>query len=110
MKPIISCGLPLSIQRLYIKRLKHMIMRWQDENFCGHCPISQRFKTHTDFVIMTQFDGHWYWNNDVCAFCRENVGVKHSCPCGLLGPKKALKRAKDFIERFETQEDGGKKC
>ena len=52
---IIDCGRPLPLQKLYIKRLKHMI-----------------------------------WN-------------KHGCPCTRLDPKKALKRAKEFIERFEMK-------
>lgn len=104
MNKIITCNLPLPIQRLYIKRLKHMIWRWEYENFCGHCPINKDFKEKAHrikvFTLGLKFRA--------CRFCSNNVDVTIGhCPCHKLGPKKALKRAKDFVERFEAG-DGGK--
>ena len=111
---IISCGLPLPIQRLYIKRLKHMIWRWEHENFCGHCPITKNFRIceKNDIDLETPSikafeEYHNWW--DICDFCQDNVGTLPRCPCEELKPQEALKRAKDFIERFEA-EDGGKRC
>ena len=101
MKPIISCDVPLPIQRLYIKRLKHMIWRWEFENFCGHCPITKNFREHN--VAIKKFGGHdGRFNRPICQFCRRNVNATEACPCYQLKPKQALKRAKDFIERFEA--------
>ena len=101
MKKIITCNLPLPIQRLYIKRLKHMVWRWEFENFCGHCPGNWRYGFQTGFTTKIERYGI-----EVCSFCRRNVGLLYGCPCNKLRPKTALKRAKDFIERFETG-DGG---
>ena len=100
MKKIISCDLPLKIQRLYIKRLKHMIWRWEYNNFCGHCPVNKRFgiKVRRVKAFSGEETGIWW---KVCRFCKRNV-KSEGCPCDDLGPEKALKRAKDFIERFET--------
>ena len=108
MKQIITCGLPLPIQRLYIKRLKHMIWRYEHENFCGHCPICRNLGIKVPRIEAFKWfrDQDIWWK--VCKFCKENVNA-YRCPCDCLGPKKALKRAKDFIERFEA-EDGGKGC
>ena len=104
MEEIIDCGLPLSIQKLYIKRLKHMIQRWEFENFCGHCPIHRHFKINVRRV--KQFDGYGNFKRNICDFCGHNVKVvTGGCPCPNLGAKCALKRAKDFIERFEVQHE-----
>ena len=102
MEKIIDCGLSLPIQRLYIKRLKHMIWRWEYEDFCGHCPITKRFGYQTGLI-----KGVKPHHSGLCEFCRRNVGLRYSCPCYRLKPQQALKRAKDFIERVEA-EDGGK--
>lgn len=103
MKKIISCDLPLPIQRLYIKRLKHMIWRWEHENFCGHCPVNKGFKEN--FPVIRKMEEYDY-SYQLCHFCLHNVSLKYGCPCTRLKPKQALKRAKDFIERFEAG-DGG---
>lgn len=99
MKPsdIIDCGLPLKIQKLYIKRLKYMIQRWEFENFCGHCPVNKRFESNAP-PIKQLFQ--YAWKYKTCDFCQTNVRTV-TCPCFALKPKEALKRAKDFIERFE---------
>ena len=108
MKKIIDCGLPLPIQKLYIKRLKYMIWRWEFEKFCGHCPITKNFREHNVAIKKFNICSQWF-NRSVCAFCRRNVNATEGCPCYQLKPKTALKRAKDFIERFEAAEDGGEK-
>ena len=95
-----DCNLPLPIQRLYIKRLKHMIERWEFEGFCSHCPAHKNFGEFVDFIKELE-----PYNGEICYFCKDNVEAEN-CPCYDLGPKKALKKAKDFIERFEA-EDGG---
>lgn len=99
MKTIEDCGLPLPIQKLYIKRLKHMIWRWECENFCGHCPVTKRFGFQTGLIKEIK-----PYNYEVCVFCVRNVELDiRRCPCYELQPKQALKRAKDFIERFELE-------
>ena len=106
MKPIITCDLPLPIQLLYIKRLKHMIWRWEYENFCGHCPITIRFSTNVP-TIKKLIKYHIFLSG-ICGFCVHNINLKcgSGCPCSQLKPPEALKRAKDFIERFEAEEGG----
>ena len=95
MKPIISCDLPLPIQRLYIKRLKHMIWRWEFENFCGHCPITKNFREHN--VAIKKFGGHDGWfNRPICQFCRRNVHAVSSCPCYELKPPRSPQKGKGF--------------
>lgn len=95
---IISCGLPLPIQRLYIKRLKHMIQRWECSGICGHCPILKHYKPHASPI--KEFEP-----SEICEFCEKNVGSDTGLyPCNMLDPPEALKRAKDFIERFEKME------
>ena len=98
---IIDCRLSLPIQKLYIKRLKHMISRWEYQNFCGHCPINKRFASGS--IAIKEIKGY---GRTACSFCTENVDIHHCgyrCPCRVLGPKEALKRAKDFILRFELK-------
>ena len=82
-----------------------MIWKWEYDNFCGHCPINKNFKEYNERI---ERFGDYYstWDKKlICYFCYDNVGVDN-CPCYKLKPQEALKRAKDFIERFET-EDGG---
>ena len=103
MKPIITCDLPLPIQRLYIKRLKHMIWRWEFENFCGHCPIGKSFREHAG--VTKRFIKYCsFYYRPIVNFVNVNLRTHDGCPCHDLKPKQALKRAKDFIERFEAGE------
>ena len=103
MKPIITCDLPLPIQRLYIKRLKHMIWRWEFENFCGHCPVNKKFGHRTGFI--KKFKSCQYDKPYICEFCQQNVGLFNGCPCYKLKRQEALKRAKDFVGRFEAEDE-----
>ena len=98
MKKIISCDLPLPIQRLYIKRLKHMIMRWEYKGICAYCPVNTYFKSGNKKIQTF----HNKYRRTICAFCEKNMGSEFLCPCGALKPQEALKRAKDFIKRFEA--------
>jgi hypothetical protein len=75
-----------------------MIQRWQDENFCGHCPANKGFESNVSRIRKFRYYG-------ICVFCRVNVTVIRGCPCDTLGPT-ALTKAKDFVQRFEA-EDGG---
>ena len=97
---IITCDLPLPIQRLYIKRLKHMIEKWEHNKFCGHCPAAKGFSFS---VFNAMIDKFIYW--PPCSFCRVNMGISKSigCPCYVIGSVEALKRAKDFIRRLEHE-------
>lgn len=105
---IITCDLPLFIQKLYIKRLKHMIEKWECDNFCTHCPINSHYRegkrTINAFILG---DSHHYLDMTykICDFCMQNVNIKMFCPCKQLGSEEALKRAKDFIKRFEAQHE-----
>ena len=99
MKKIITCDLPLPIQRLYIKRLKHMIERWEFDGFCSHCPVHKNFEECVEFIKKLK-----PYDCEICHFCKDNVEAEN-CPCYGLGPKKALTKAKDFIKRFEAEQD-----
>lgn len=74
-----------------------MIERWEYSGICSHCPTTKHYKPWVSEI--KELNGI-----DLCQFCRENVRVyDYNCPCNELKPKEALKRAKDFIERFEVQ-------
>lgn len=82
-----------------------MIWRWEFENFCGHCPINKRFGYQTGYIKKIK-----PYRYETCKFCYRNVGLNIAqCPCDKLKPQEALKRAKDFIERFEAGEDDSDK-
>ena len=74
-----------------------MIWRWEDDKICEHCPANKGFESNVSRIRK-------FRDYRICAFCRFNVTVIRGCPCDTLGPKKAVIRAKDFVERFETKD------
>lgn len=80
-----------------------MIWRWEYSGICSHCPANRAFQT--EVASIKKFKKYIsFFCRPLCDFCSQNVGLteKH-CPCDTLKPKEALKRAKDFIRRFEHE-------
>jgi len=100
---IYTCGLTIEQQRLYIRQLKKMLT-YSDINIC--CPARKKIVKLSgdyleEFLDPDFLPPHNYLDLKVCQFCRINVGLITGCPCRVLGKNEALRRAKNFIKRFE---------
>jgi len=86
----------------YVNRLIKMLNNKSGLRPCGICPITMK-----DEVVS------WVSNaRQMCGMCNDFVGlelrivlvnsgwISGNCPCVRLGPKKAINRAKEYLERW----------
>jgi len=99
---ILSCNIPKNEQRLYIRQLKKVIAH---ADICNCCPARRRLELGTSGGWLKKFSTpEGFLDTRICEFCRENVGLTVGCPCRRLGKDEAIKRAQDFIARFEAED------
>jgi len=99
-------------KKLYYKRLKDVIENC--EEVCSICPMWKKEgnKWRSNIVIKSARGGFvWQVLREVCEMCRDFLTKKKfqrrgliRCPCIALGSKRAVRRAKEAIARYERGE------
>jgi len=102
---VFPCGLTIEQQRAYIEQLKKVIAH---PKMCKCCPARKDIDCSGAFLEEFLDSTCFSFNSNVCLFCHANVGLGKNdpCPCGRFGKDEALRRAKNFIERFEKSNVG----
>ncbi len=85
---ILTFGLPIELQELYILRLEEILSR---TDYCEKCPAKGFYKKFPKGAF--------------CSFCKANIGISLSnpkCPCDALDVEEAKYAGLDFIERWKA--------
>lgn len=92
---------------IHADRLRRMLCR---EKPCGHCPAAPFFNASRPVFDLWQdpFVDNSKANHP-CQICRKFVGASpgrfDQCPCYVLGPKEAIRRAHKALKKHYKNQD-----